>query len=194
MALDGGSTVTNGTGPTVVTLTTTGGSGTVVVGAVVSGSTTVASVVGLGLTFTASSANPVSVNATDKAYLFTAPYTSNVSGSITVTLVGTGYNVVSVMGISGTKTTAAIDGAAVGAVGSGPAITTTNANDAVVAILEVSGVAASPGAGWLASPGSDSTLYVFMEYRFASSIGTYTASMSAGTILGGIITAIRQGP
>lgn len=194
-AQDGGSTSAITSTSNSTTLTTTQGNGTIVVGLVTAGNGNLPVPSASGLIFTqVGSTNNLSNG--DQVFMWTAPYATNFSGSITITFaLGSPFSVLSVMGISDAKSSSPNDaGGPVNNTSSAPSMTTLNANDCVIAFFETNGVSASPGSGWTASPGSNSTNFVFMEYQFVTSTGTFTATMSAGTIAGGTITGIQKGP
>ena len=193
-AIDGGSTVAETTISSTPSLTTANGSGVIVIGLAIAGIQT-AIISGPGLSFTPIGIKPLLLANTNNVYMWTAPYSSNFSGNITVTLSGSVYHIVSVLAISGAKTSSPNDaGGPVDNTSAAPTMTTLNANDCVVSFFETNGVAASAGSGWTGSPGSVATNFGFMEYQFAVSTGTFTSSMSAGTIAGGTITGIQKGP
>jgi len=168
LQLDGSATVNNSTGTVAVSLTTSNGSGVIVV-SIVSNSATITSVTATGLTFTSrSTANGSGVY----LYNYTAPYTSNFSGSITVVMGAAQYTTVTAFGVSGAATSNYFDPNASLPATSGnaaalPTISTSDANDFLFVNYEPSnGPPYTAGSGWTLINGS---LYQYVAYKIVSS-------------------------
>jgi hypothetical protein len=130
---------------------------------------------------------------------YTAPYTTNFSGTITYTNTSGlgGFASCVAFGISGSATSSYFDpnlSSAVTVSGGGSAqITTTNANDFIFAYQASNNNTTTAGAGWTLI--QDGTLYQGAEYQIVSSTQTnLTPTWSgAGTITGTIADAIISG-
>jgi hypothetical protein len=195
LALDG--TPVNGSqgsGTTAVTgtLSTSNGSGNIVI-AIASNAGPVVSVAASGLSF----AQRLTITGTQGPALlavYTAVYTTNFSGAITVTMtVANQYSEVIAWGVSGSPATAQFDTGA-GIPGSSTSttspITTTNPNDFVYSVNALSATTDTPGAGWtlIATTG-----FLLCEYQIVSSTGTFTGTTGGGLTQGSIIDAIVAG-
>lgn len=186
LALDGNSGAVTGTATqTLPTLTTTNGSGLIVVGVISNG--TVSSITGSGLTFTQRGTQLVATGG--HVDVFTAPYSTNFSGTITVNCNGSPIAIA--FGVSGVKTASPFDV-------NGPqtntttnaSITTANANDFVFAVM-VTGGSMTAAAPWITIAGSS---FAGAMYQIVSATGTYTSAEATGASSGTIIDAIQQGP
>src|SRR5579862_8698649 len=180
LSLDGSADGINffGTSQTTGTLTTTAGSGVIVVAVYVSGSFVVSGVpTATGLTFTARST--VTVGSITVA-TFTAPYTTNFSNTITVNATGTGATIqICAFGIGGAATSGFFDpnASVPNVVSSGdPTITTSDANDFLFAAENTTGAGPTAGTGF--TEVIPFTFNNFMvQYQIVSSTGSYTATL-----------------
>lgn len=202
LALDGHVHGTLGTGNSFsVSLTTTGGSGQIVV-AIATNNTSVTSVTATGLTFLQRKATTGGFGWNVLAE-YVAPYTTNFSGNITITLSGTQSCTVDAWGISGADTTASVTSgnAPFDANASMPYSTTNNAvsgaststaNDFIYAIVS-SPSTDTAGTGWTLIPGSGAN-YLTCQYQIVSSTQTGLSGATGsgtGNDTGSILDAIR---
>lgn len=192
LSLDG-TPVAAGQSSTTITLTgftTTAGSGEIVV-CILSNAASVVSVTATGLTFTARNAYSGGFGFSIGA-VYTAPYTTNFSGTITVTLASATGGRGVVFAVGGANTSTPFDsGGPQNNNGTGaPSITTTNANDFVYTSTNTSLTTTTAGTGWtlISSAGG-----MLVEYQIVSATGTYTTTIGGGTLQGSIIDAIVQG-
>lgn len=187
-ALDGNSGVVGEVGSSfVLPLTTANGSGVIVVGGLSNSS--IVSVTAAGLTFTQRATNPSPL-----VFEYTAPYTTNFSGNITVTTSSASGGTGLAFGISGAKTASYFDPnvslPALSATAS-PIASTTNANDFIFALIKPNGATSTPGTGWtlLGSGG-----FFTAQYQIVTTIQSGLVTTSTPNPLGGIIDAIVKGP
>jgi hypothetical protein len=163
----------------VVSLTTTAGSGVIVVG-VLNGndSNTVTSVTASGLTFTS---RGTTTGGGDRITQYTAPYTTNFSGNITVNLSASDYVTVIAFGVGGAATSNYFDpnlaSPVVGTAYPG-SITTTNANDFIYAIIGESTGGDAAGSGYTRI--GSSANYNCTEYQIVSTTQS-ALSVTIGT-------------
>jgi hypothetical protein len=209
LALDGHGHGTLATGSTFsVSLTTTGGSGQIVVCIGTNNTTnpSITSVTAAGLTFLQRT-NFFSGSGWTSMNTWVAPYTSNFSGSITITANGTQAVTADVFGISGADTTASVtagsppfdSNAALPAHSASGNVTgqhTSSANTFIFSAVSVS-AASDPGgagAGWTALPGSNAN-FLLVQYQIVSSTqtGLTSATATSADDKGSILDAIIAG-
>lgn len=183
-------TATGGTGTLALpTLTTSGGSGQIVVGIGANASTAITSVTATGLTFTARTTQ-LNTFGWGSLVEYIAPYTTNFSGVITVNGAATPTSAIA-QAYTGTLTSSAFDSAAPQTSTNPPtSITTTNANDVVISI---NGCSANDtaGTGWtLVLAQNTNTNKLLMQDQIVSATGTFTGNTSGGFTNGNIIDAI----
>ena len=193
LSLDGTPQTLSQGATTVVfsTFTTTAGSGQVVV-CILSNAASVTSVTATGLTFTARTSYTGGFGYNCGA-VYTAPYTVNFSGVVTVTLASSTAGQCTLFAIGGADTTGTPGDSGGPVNNSGttaPSVTTTNANDFVYTSTNSTVATPTPGTGWTLIAGAGSML---VEYQIVSATGTYTTSQGSGTLQGSIIDAIKQG-
>lgn len=172
------------------TLTTSAGFGQIVV-AIATNAASVSSVTATGLVFTQRGAGWTSGFGTATGQEWVAPYTSNFSGVITITLSSNVYGQACAWAIGGANTNTPFDSNV-----SLPAIsasstatgTTSNANDFVYAIA-ASTSTDTPGAGWTLVASASS---LTVEYQIVSATGSFTSNTGSGPV-GSIVDAIIQG-
>jgi hypothetical protein len=169
-------------------LTTTAGSGVIVVSAVVQAGQLISSVTATGLTF---SQRPISqfVGSGGTIQNFETPYTVNFSENITVNLNSSTFATVTAFGIGNAATSSSFDpNVSLPATQFTGAIsgTTSNANDFVWANGVTSNSNPSPDAGWTSANGSN---FQLVEYKTVSSTGTFTAT---STLNGAILDAVKR--
>jgi hypothetical protein len=178
----------SGTTITLAGFSTAAGAGEVVV-PVTTNATGVSSVAAPGLTFTLRSSYTGGAGASVGA-VFVAPYTSNFSGTVTVTLASSAFGVATVFAIGGATTGDA--GAPVAKASGGAAsLTTTNANDFVYASISLPTSTGTQGAGWTPLPGSNNN-FMLIEYQIVSATGTFSGTLGTGTPQGTIMDAWHQ--
>lgn len=192
LALDGSASINSSTTPQTIALTTTGGSGVIVVAIITNGN--ISTVTASGLTFTLR--GPFVSGTAANVYEYTAPYSVNFSGNITVTMSSNIFTTSTVFGISGAKTSSFFDanGAVPTTATSGNvSISTSNANDFIFATYATGSGSPTAGAGWTQINGSN---FQLVEYQIVSATqsGLAATFTSGGPGGGGIIDAIVQGP
>lgn len=194
LALDGSNIGGGGTSTTAAaTLTTTGGSGKIV--AVVISNAAVSSVTAAALTFTQRST--VTQGANNITTTFTAPYSSNFSGTITANMSASTFCSIVVFGVSGSTafdsnvslpfTTSAATGAF------GPFSTTsTNAFLFIGGLLPGSSVtfSDSSSASWTIIQQSSAD-FITTAFRIVSAPVTNLTVNSSGNLSGSIVDAIK---
>jgi hypothetical protein len=162
------------------TLTTTAGSGQILVSVYASGTVTINAPTATGLTFTAHS---TTINGSGvRISTFTASYTTNFSGTITATCSGTGSVLqVAALAIGNAPTSSPFDpNASVPNVATSgdPAVTTSNANDFLVAVEVTTGAGPTAGTGFTeAIPFTFNNFMV--QYQIVSATGSYTATLGS---------------
>ncbi len=193
LALDGHVSANTSVQSNPVTLTTTGGSGVIIVG-VISNATSVTSVTAVGLTFTARGDG----GGTTLVKTYSAPYTTNFSGTITVLVDSDAFTTVTAFGISGAKTSNFFDPNLASPAQSDvvyPPVTTTNANDFIfVCAAPADSPDYTAGAGWTLI---DGTNFSFTEYQIVSATqANLTPTQGGGNTdtHGAITDAIVRGP
>jgi hypothetical protein len=164
--------VNNSTGTLTATVTTTAGSGVIVV-AIISNASAVTSVTAPGLTFTSRIA--VTSNPPDYGYEYTAPYTTNQSGTVvTVVMNAASFTTIDVFAIGGAATSSFFDpnvslpGSAINLTGTtaGPAFSTTNANDFIFNFGIPGAGTETAGSGWTLLSGAN---FGYFQYQIVSS-------------------------
>jgi hypothetical protein len=191
IALDGSGTTNSSLASFTIPLTTANGSGLIVVTVGSNNSTIPTSLVASGLTFTLRTTTANNGGVTNAT--FTAPYTSNFSGNITVNQGGVAaFTTATAFGISGVHTASPFDGSAVIGTTGTVAITTTHANTFIFAMYGSAVASPGAGAGWTAINSSN---FFITEYQIVSTIQPgLTATTASGATLSGIIDAVVQGP
>lgn len=188
LALDGSNTGNTSTGTVVVSLSTTGGSGVIVV-PILTNAVSVTSVTASGLTFTERPGGGFN-GAGALMSNWEAPYTTNFSGNITVVVASASFTTVSPFGISGATTSSSFDAnvslPATGVSGEFSG-TTSNANDFV--FFNIATIVANPTAGgaWILINGTN---FQCVAYQIVAATNTFTTS--TGVSNGGILDAIIQ--
>lgn len=187
LALDGNSGLQGGTSSVVMSLTTANGSGIIVVSGIANAG--ISSVTAAGLTFTQRADNP-----SPHTFEWTALYTTNFSGNITINLASAAGASAVAFGISGAKIAAPFDTnvslPALSASAS-PSATTSNANDFIIALVEPNGASSVPGAGWtLIATGG----FFTAQYKIVATTQSGLVATSTPSPVGGIIDAIVKGP
>lgn len=174
------------------TLTTTGGSGDIIV-SMLTGTDAPNLPTATGLTFAQRS--QILCNSSGNLLThFVAPYTTNFSGTITCTVAGAGELIdVLVTGVSGADTTPGYDsGGPVTAASGNVSETTTNANDFVFTTYMTTSPDSTISAPWSALFSSSMDQHLFM-YQIVAATNTYSPTITTGgPSLGGIIDAIKQ--
>jgi hypothetical protein len=195
LALDGSGQGVNASGGNfTIPLTTTGGSGViVVVGVAAADPQVVSSVTAAGLTFT----QRITFDSGTNNYSFVAPYTSNFSGNITVAIGNDEIQFSSgiAFGISGAPassyfdTNGSLPAQATLAAVSG---TTSEPNDFVFCFYSTNDNTVTQGSGWTLI--QDSSNYVLAQYQIGGTPGTFTGNISDNTkINAGLMDAIIAG-
>lgn len=180
-ALDGSNEANTGGATSVgATLTTTGGCGVIV--AAVSSNQTITGVSATGLTFTQRATITTGSNIT---YEFTAPYSSNFSGTITANASSSSFITLIVFGAGGAPSSNYFDPNLASAVtGTGTlSATTTHSNDIIFSMDSNTLNGADSGYILIQSASN----FMRVQYRI-SAAGTYTDSNPGGT---GILDAIQ---
>jgi hypothetical protein len=185
LSLDGTPVTATGSGATTTLpgFSTAAGSGEIVV-AIITNAASVTSVTAPGLTFTLRSSYTGGAGASVGA-VFTAPYTSNFSGTVTVTVASSSFAQATVFAI-GSATTGDTGGPVAKPSGGAASITTTNANDFVFASMALSTSTGTVGAGWTQIANAN---FMLVEFQIVSSTGTFTGTLGTGTPQGTIIDA-----
>lgn len=189
------------------TLTTSAGSGVIVAMVLFAnnGGATVSSVTATGLTFTARPGGTYT-NASNTVVEYTAPYTTNFSGAVTVNLTG-GPAFLSILafGVGGAATNSFFDAnGAVPAIKSttnavSAAISTNNANDFLY-LLTLPGSGSdtftdSQSANWTVIYEDASTLFLGAAYRIVSAtVSGLTVTDNTNAMVGSLVDAIIQAP
>jgi hypothetical protein len=192
LALDGTPVhVSNSTGTlTTATFTTTGGSGVIIVG-IGSNAASITSVTATGLTFT-NLHTIVGSGGSNVVGCYTAPYTSNFSGTIQVVVASASFGVVDVFAVTGCPTTSFFDpnvslpAVSTGSTASG---TTTNANDFVFFVGTNSATGGTAGTGWNTVGGTN---FQVCGWKIVSAAGAQAVSFATGTCRGSILDAVVQ--
>lgn len=172
LSLDGEGTANAGAGTSVsVPLTTTTGSGVIVVLYIGNAAPAASNpVTGAGLSFT----NRFSTSSGGNFFAeYTAPYTSNFSGNITVTASASTFLTSLAFGIGGAATSSFFDanGSLPGTAGSGnTTISTSNANDFIFG-FNVNN-AGAPGAPWTLIDATAQSNFLQASYRIESTTQT----------------------
>lgn len=187
-ALDGNSGVVGESGTSfLLPLITSTGSGLIVVGGLSNSS--IVSVTAPGLTFTQRA-----LNSSPLVYEYTARYTVNFSGNITVTTSSASGGTGIAFGISGVKTAAPFDpNGSLPAMSTtaSPIASTTNANDFIFALFKPNGATSVPGGSWI-TIGSGG--FFTAQYQIVTATQSGLTATSTPPPLGGIIDAIAKGP
>ena len=186
-----GSAVTafGGTGTLALpTLTTSNGSGQIVVAIGANTATAITSVTATGLTFTARTSQ-LNTFGWGSLVEYVAPYTTNFSGVITINGAATPTSAIA-QAYSGVPTSSPFDGSPATSTNPPTTKTTTNANDVVISI---NGTSANDtaGTGWtlvLAQNGNTNKL--LMQDQIVSVTGNYTGNTSGGFTNGNIVDAM----
>lgn len=188
-----GSAVTGfgGTGTLALpTLTTTGGSGEIVVAAGTTGAS-ITSVTAIGLTFTLR-AGPISCFGWNVMVEYVAAYTTNFSGVITINGAASPTSAVA-QAYSGVPTTSPFDGTASTSTNPPTSKTTANANDVVISINSTSSPD-TPGTGWtLVANQTGNSIGLLVQDQIVSATGTFTGNTAGGFTNGNIVDAMIQG-
>ena len=189
LSLDG-SNHNAGSGATVVvSLTTTTGSGVIVVAANTNAAS-VSNVTAAGLSFV----QRTSITGISGTTItnWTAPYSSNFSGNITVTPASSAFTAVTAFGIGGAPSTSYFDpngSLPVESTGTILSITTSNANDFIFANYATSNASSTAGSGFAAI--SAAANFQLVEYVIVSTTQSgLSAGMGGSTPNGGILDAI----
>jgi hypothetical protein len=182
-----------GTSQATGSLTTTAGSGVIVLAAQVDGGFVPSGVpTATGLTFTPRSTTTVG---SSTVATFTAPYSTNFTGTIALNTTGTGTIIqLAAFAIGHAPTSSYFDpnASVPNVVASGdPTITTSNANDFLFAVENTTGTGPTAGTGFTEL--IPFTFNNFMvQYQIVSATGSYTAALgSGGPALGAIMDAIK---
>lgn len=195
LSLDTSNQVSSSSSPITIPITTTKGSGQIVV-CIASGAASVSSVAGAGLTFNQEKAG-VTSGSWSLMDIYSAPYTTNFSGNITVTLSAASFTTITVFAVGGADTTSNVNSPPYDSNVSLPALsaagaasgTTSNSTDFVFAFCGTGSTDTATGA-WTLMPNSGSN-FVATLYQITSSTGTYTASTTGG-VFGSLVDAIVQ--
>lgn len=196
LSLDGSASAVNFFATTVTTgtLTTTTGSGVIICALLVGGSASTSGIpTATGLTFTL---RKFQTSGAITVYIYTAPYTTNFSGTVTVNITGGGAIIEAcAFGIGGAATTSSFDpNASVpnAVTGTDPSVTTSNANDFLVAAEYTTSNGPTAGTGFTEVIPVTFTQFM-VQYRIVSATGSYTATLgSGGPALIAILDAIVQ--
>lgn len=188
LAASAGGTSTAVTG----TFTTSAGSGVIIAGCATNAAS-ITSVTASGLTFTARK-TLTPTNGPTVLAVYTAPYTSNFSGAVTMTQASAGpYGEIIVFAAGGADTAPGFDGNA-SVPGSSSSTTssetTSNANDFVYSVNGLNQATDTAGTGWTIAASAN---FLLAQYQIVSATGTFTsATATGGATQGSIIDAIKQ--
>lgn len=192
LVLDGHASGNITTGTTAsLTLTTTQGSGTIIVCAM----TVAASFTGVptatGLTFVSRG----SVTSAGGVFLqaFEAPYSSNFSGTISITSASSGELDMRAFGVANSSGFDTGGPQTASTFGTNASITTAHAADFVY--FQAANGSGGVGGSWTNVDGTAlGANNQCVGYQIVSATGTYTTAISGGTILGAIIDAVKGIP
>lgn len=196
LSLDAVSASTNtSTGTVLPTLTTTKAPGVIYLVVLTGAAAAPSSVTASGLTFTV---RQTVNNSNASTYTYTAPYATNFSGTITVTMPGATFTTVQVVAISGAPLTSFFDTnvsiPGVNLVGVSPAVNTTNANDFIIGVAGGNTAACTANGTWtaLGTPGN----FLSLEYQIVSATQTALTQSWSGTCssVSRLIDAIIKAP
>jgi hypothetical protein len=193
LSLDGSASFGSASGISLTTgtVTTTAGSGLMICD-VATNAASISSITGTGLTFTRR-AQQTPTNGPTDIEEWSAPYTSNYSGAITINSSSATSTYIggSCFGIGDAATTSSFDTNASlpGKSSSGvAAISTSSAKDFIHAIIALSTTTGSAGSGWTGIPGSG-TDFVVVEYMIVSATqSSLSATLTTGGPAAGSIT------
>jgi hypothetical protein len=168
---------------TTPTLTTSNGSGIIYCGAGTN-ATSVTSITATGLTFTQRS----SISSFGFTILagYSAPYSTNFSGTITVNVATANFTTIDCQAYSGVS---GFDGSPATNTSTTATKTTSLNNDVVVAVNSLSSGSDTAGSGW--SLVGTSANFMLMEDQVNVSAGTYTSTTGGGLTNGSIVDALH---
>lgn len=195
LALDGSAHLNNSTGTLALSLTTTKGSGQIIV-VVGTNAASINTPTATGLTFNLRKINNGTTGFTAMSE-YVAPYTTNFSGTITVTVASALFTTVDAFGIGNSNTTSGVGSPPFDANASLPATsgsttatgTTSNATDFVFAFCGLSTSTDTAGTGWTLISGSG-TSFMLTEWQIASATGSFTNTTAGSHCAGSILDAI----